>query len=85
MKNKLILFYPNCTFSPTKFPESQWFTWSNLQGSEAHVLKHVDRAMILECDFFHFQILSSTFPFVSIILGTTLSNHSSILFVIAFS
>lgn len=84
MKNKLILFDPYCTFYPANFPKAHWFTWSNFKADKAHFLKHLDKAMNLECDFFHFQRLSFDFSFVSIILSSTLSYHSLILFAIYF-
>lgn len=85
MKNKLGLFDPNYIFSPIEFLEAQWFTWSNFQVDKICILKCIDRSMISKCDFFHFHILSSTFPFISIVPHTTLLDHSFILFVIYFS
>lgn len=85
MKKTISLFYPNCTFSPSNFPKAQWFTLSNFQPDKTCILKHLERAMILDSNSFHFQRISSDFPFISIVPSTTLSDHSSILFAIAFS
>jgi len=46
MKNKLILFDHNVSFSPSDFSKAHWFTWSNFQIEYAHVLKRLDREML---------------------------------------
>ena len=84
MKNKLSLFDPNASFSPNNFPEAHWFTWSNFQANINRVLKWLDRAMLSESDFFHFDKLSPSLPFVSVIPNYTLSDHAPILFAISF-
>lgn len=72
MKNKLSLFDPNVGFFPSNFLEEYWFTWSNFQANYAHVLKWLDRAMLSKSDLFHFDRLSPSISFISIISNTTL-------------
>lgn len=84
MKSWQSLFDPNASFSLDEFLEAHWFIGSNFQANTDKVLKWLDKAMLFESDFFHFERLSPTFPFVSIILNTILFDHAPILFTILF-
>jgi len=85
LKNKLSLYDPNSTFSPSNFQESHWFTWSNLQAGNNRILKRLDRAMLLESDSFCFENLISQYPPVYVVSDTTLSDHAPIVFNIKYN
>lgn len=51
MRSKLGFIDPNAYFVPTDFPRHLWYTWSNFQARDAHIICWLDRAMLFDQHF----------------------------------